>query len=285
MKRLFLVITVLFFSTLCFAQDAAEKINQANELMKAKDYAGAFKLYDEAMKNLGDVQIDKAINYNIGFAALQSENYPAAIAYFDKAIEAGTNIPKAWEYKANAYNKLEDYKNCVASYEKAAETATPEDAPELVFNAAVSAYKGEMMDKAISLFDKSIANNYKPETAYYYKAIVLKKQGNEDLYKATLTEGAEKFPGDEKIGSSLAKIYVAEGNALYKEGVGVLNAANQKVKGGTLKTTDAAYNDEVAKAKTSFKAASEILEKAVKLDPANANAAKLLEACKQNLSI
>ena len=149
----------------------------------------------------------------------------------------------------------------------------------MVFNAAIDAYRGDMLDKAVELFGKSVENGYRGETALYYKAVALRKSGDDAAYKATLEEGVNKYPGEDKISSALANIYVSEGNELYKKGVAILNAANQKVQDGSLKTTDDAYTAEVEKAQVEFKAAVEVLEKAKELDPGNANAQKLIDAC------
>ena len=107
----------------------------------------------------------------------------------------------------------------------------------------------------------------------------MKKQNKDDEYKATLEEGAEKFPGDDKIAPALANVYVAEGNELYKAGAAILGAANEKVNAGSLKTDEPAYTTEVEKANVEFKKAVEILEKAKALDSSNANAQALLDAC------
>lgn len=279
MKRVLLVAIGIFIAVFAFAQDAAEKINQANEALKAQDYAKAYTLYDEAMNNLGDVQVDASINFNIGFAAYKSENLEGTIKYMDKAIEAGINVSKCHEYKALAYNDKKDYSNAVASFEKAVATSD-EPAHNLIYNAAIAAYRGNLLDKAVEMFGKSVENGYNAQTALYYKAVVLSKQNKDAEYKATLEEGAAKFPGDDKIGPALAKVYVAEGNELYKKGAAILNAANQKINDGSLKTTDDAYTAEFEKAKTEFKAAVVILEKAKALDAANENAQKLIDACK-----
>ena len=66
MKKVVLLLVAVCFSVFSFAQDAAEKINQANEALQNKDYAKALELYESAMSNLGDVQVPDAINYNIG---------------------------------------------------------------------------------------------------------------------------------------------------------------------------------------------------------------------------
>lgn len=279
MKRTVLLIVTVCITVLSFAQDAADKINEANEALKAKDYAKAFTLYDDAMNNLGDVQVPDAINYNIGLAGYNSNNFEKAIGYFDKAIAANANTAKSHDYKARCYNKLKDYDNAVTSYE-AAIAASDGDTKAMVYNAAIAAYRANISDKSIAWFSQSVENGYKGETAQYYKAAVLKKLQKPDEYKAALEAGAEMFPGDKKICPALAKVYVSEGNALYKKGAAILGAANTKVNSGDLKTDDAAYTAEVDKAKVEFTAAIEVLEKAVAMDATNANAAKLIEACK-----
>ncbi|RIH64346.1 hypothetical protein D1164_14745 [Mariniphaga sediminis] len=278
MKNVLLVVAALVLSVFSFAQDAAEKINQANEAMKAEDYAKAFTLYDEAMSNLGDVEVEPAINFNIGYAAYKSNNQEGAVKYFDKAIAADVNVSKCHEYKALVYNENEDYANAVASYEQAIATSD-EETESLVFNAAIAAYRGNLLDKAVALFGKSVENGYRGETAIYYKAVTLKKQGKDDEYKAALEEGAEKFPAEDKITSALANIYVSEGNDLYKKGVAILTTANEKVNSGSITTADDVYTAEVEKAKAEFRTAVEILEKAKALDAGNKNAQKLLDAC------
>lgn len=280
MKKVMMLFVAVIVSAVSFAQDAAEKLNQAQEALKAQDYAKAYQLYDEAMSgNLEGIEVDDAINFNIGYAAYKAENLEGALKYFNKSIEAGVNVSKCYEYLALAYNDKKDYQNAVASYEKAIETSE-ENADALIYNAAIAAYKGDMLEKAVELFGKSAEKGYKAETALYYKAVVLKKLNKDDEYKATLEEGAAKFPGDDKICSALANVYVSEGNELYKKGAAILSAANQKVNDGTMRTDDEAYIAEVEKAKVELKAAVEILEKAKALDASNANAQTLLDACK-----
>ncbi|MCW0482028.1 tetratricopeptide repeat protein [Gaoshiqia sediminis] len=279
MKRIFLVI-VFFLGAYCgFAQDAAEMINKAQEALTAKDYAKAFELYENAMNNLGDVQVDAAINFNIGFAAFQADKYEAAIKYFEKSIAAEANVAGAYEYIGNSYAKLNKAAEAIQAYNKAIEAGS-DKAGSLYYNAGIVAYKGNMLEQAVELFGKAVAENYNGETAMYYKAVSLKKLDKDEDYKQVLVEGAEKFPANDKITSALANVYVQEGNALYQKGVAIINAANEKVNAGTLKTTDAEYTAEIDKSKVEFKAALEILEKAKALDASNANAAKLIEACK-----
>ena len=279
MKRVVLLVVAVCFSVFSFAQDAAEKITQANEAMGAKDYAKALELYESAMSNLGDVQVPDAIYFNIGMAAYNSDSYEKAIEYFDKAIAADANVDKSWEYKAGAYGKLDKYSEAIDAYKKAIEAA-PGDAASLSYNAGIVAYKGNMYDDAIAFFTSAVEGGYRGETAQYYKAVAYNKLNNDEGYKSTLVEGVEKFPGDDKLTSALANVYVSEGNELYKKGAGILSAANTKVNDGSLSTADDAYAAEVAKAKKEFASALEVLEKAASLDASNANAQKLIEACK-----
>ena len=280
MKKYFFLLAAILLSFAALAQDAAELINKANEAMKNKQYAEAFEAYDKAMSNLGDVEVDAAINFNIGFAALQADKNEAAIKYFDKAIEAGANVSKSWEYKASAYNKLKNFELALGSFEKAIETST-EDTGALSFNAAVLAFRLENFAKTVQYFDNAFKANFRPQDAIFNKAAALNRMGDTKGYKDALLAGSEKFPTDKKIAAALANVYVSEGNELYRQGAEILNTANTKVNEGAYTTEDDAYKAEMTKAKAEFKKAMDLLEGALKLDATNANAQKLIEAVKQ----
>jgi len=278
MKRILLGVAFLLGTIAGFAQDAAELINQGNDALTAKQYAKAFELYDKAMNNLGDVQVDDAINFNIGFAAFQADKYAAAVKYFDKAIAADANTAAAKEYKANALAKMDKTDEAIAAYKDAITVA--EDPGSLNYNAGIVAYKGKKYAAASEFFAAADAAGYNSENAIFYEAMALKKLDKDDEYKTVLEAGAEKFPGNDKITGALANVYVSEGNVLYKKGVKILNGANQKVQAGTIQTTDEAYTKAVADSKVEFQAAYDVLQKAIALDAGNENAKKLIEACK-----
>lgn len=277
MRKMFVLVIALLFSVGVFAQDAAELLKQANDALKANQFAQAFELFEKAMSNLGNVQVDKSINYNIAYAAMQAEKNEAALKYFDLAIEAGIKVPKCYENKAIIYNKLKDYTNAMASYEKAFELS--EDKPgSLMMSIAVTAFRLEDFEKAVAWFDKAYVAGFKPEDALFNKAGALKRLNKNDEYKQALIQGNEKFPENKKFSANLAGIYFTEGNTIYKGGVDILNAANTKINEGKLKTTDDAYKSELTKAKDEFAKALELLEKSKQLDPANANTQKLIDA-------
>jgi len=280
MKKYFFLLAAVLLSFAALAQDAAELINKANEAMKNKQYAEAFEAYDKAMNNLGDVEVDASINFNIGFAALQADKNEAALKYFDKAIEVGANVSKSWEYKASAYNKMKNFELALEAFEKAIETSE-EDTGALSFNSAVLAFRLEKFEKTAKHFDNAYKANFRPQDAIFNKAAALNRMGDSKGYKDALVAGNEKFPTDKKIAAALANVYVSEGNEVYREGAEILNAANTKVNEGAFTTEDDAYKAEMAKAKGEFKKAMELLEGALKLDASNANAQKLIEAVKQ----
>lgn len=282
MKKYLLLFAAALLSFAVFAQDAAELINKANEAMKNRQYAEAFEAYDKAMSNLGDVEVDAAINFNIGFAAMQADKNEAALKYFDKAIEAGANISKSWEYKASVYNKMKDVAKALDSFEKAIETSE-EDSGALCFNAAVLAFRQENFEKTIKFFDKAYEAGFRPQDAIFNKAAAQNRMGDSEGYKASLQAGNEKYPTDQKIASALANVYVSEGNEIYRNGAEILNTANTKVNEGAYTTEDDAYKAELGKANAEFRKALDTLENAIKLDANNANAQKLIEAIKQIL--
>lgn len=280
MKKYLFLFAAAIISLAASAQDAADLINKANEAMKNRQYAEAFEAYDKAMKNLGDVEVDAAINFNIGFAAMQADKNQEALSYFDKAIEAGTNISKSWEYKASVYNKLKDFEKALASFEKAIETSE-EDSGALCFNAAVLAFRLEKFEKTVTYFDKAYVAGFRPQDAIFNKAAALNRMNDSEGYKAALVAGNTKYPEDKKISSALSNIYVSEGNEKYRLGAEIMNTANTKVNDGAFTTEDDAYKAELAKANAELKTALELLENAKKLDAANANAQKLIDAIKQ----
>jgi len=279
MKRGLLLFIGLCFATMSFAQNAAEKIAQGQEALRAQDFAKAFQLLDEAVNNLGDVQVDVAqLSFNIGFAAYRAGNLEGAVKYLDKAIEAGINVARSHEYKALAYNAKEDYANAVASFEQAI-AASETSAEALIYNAGIAAYRGKLFEKAVDFFGKLIELGQRGESAYYYKALALRSLGKDEEFKETLIEGASKFPNEKNITSSLATVFVMEGSELYKKGATILNDANSRVNKGELTTTDNAYKAEVEKAKVEFRAAVEILQKAKSLDESNQNAQRFIDEC------
>lgn len=258
MKKVVLLVVAVCLTVFSFAQDqnASELVTKANDAVAAKDYAKAVELFEQVLAipdNGQDTeQISKVLNQL-------------------KPIVDKDNAKTAYENK--------EYDKAVDLYSKMIEVY-PDDKAEFSFNAGLAAYQGKEYQKAVDFFTVAVAGDYKGETSQYYKAVALNKLNKDAEYKAALEEGVAKFAGDDKLSKALANVYVSEGNELYKKGAGILSAANSKVNDGSMSTADDAYTAEVAKSKKEFAAALEVLEKAAALDASNANAQKLIEACK-----
>jgi len=262
MKKLVLLVVAVCFTVFSFAQDAAEKMNQANEALQNKEYAKALELYQEVLAIPDHGQDVEGINSTI--------NQLKPVIAKDDASNAIDN---------------KEYDKAVEIY-KAAMTEFPDDesiasqAGVKFYNAGILSYKAKSYLEAAKCFTIS-EMDFKNDKAEKYKNASLKKVAEDlaDEGKTSVEEVDVCAENKNLLISSLANAYVMQGNDLYKQGAAILSAANQKVNDGAMSTADDAYAAEVAKAKKEFSAAIEVLEKAVALDASNANATKLLEAC------
>jgi tetratricopeptide (TPR) repeat protein len=177
-----------------------------------------------------------------------------------------------------------DYKKALELYEQSMAKWEGDQDTAMVYNSAFCAFKVKEFDKAIQYFDKSIALDYKKQTAMLYKANVYKAQDKEEEYVKTLEEALAAFPDDDKVSGMLATYYLKEGNTFYKAGAAILKGAADDVTAGKYKTTDEQYKQATEKAKAEFKKALPLIEKALKYDPDNATGKQLKTACEQNIN-
>ncbi|MGQ8335040.1 tetratricopeptide repeat protein [Sunxiuqinia sp. A32] len=181
--------------------------------------------------------------------------------------------------------RAKDYKKALELFDKAVANWGDNEADNaMIYNAGYCAYKVKAYDKAVKYFDMSIATNYKTSTALLYKANAQLKLGNEEAYVATLNDGLAKSPNDAKFKDRLTKYYLKEGNAFYKKGAAILSQAAADVTAGKYKTTDDQYKQATANAKVEFKKALPLFEKALEIDPTDATAKQLKDACTQAIN-
>ncbi|GET34735.1 hypothetical protein PbJCM13498_35980 [Prolixibacter bellariivorans] len=195
---------------------------------------------------------DAIASKNAGNEALRSKDYAKAMTNFEKAI-------------ANWGDQDPDY--------------------VMIYNTGYSAYKIKKWDQAIKYFTMAADASYKAEYAYLYIANSYRHLNNMPKFEETLETGLTKYPNSKKIKSFLGVYYLKEGNAHYKKGAAILQAAANDVKAGKYKTTDDKYKAQVAKAKVDFKAAMPFVEKAVKLDPSDPQAKQLKDLIQKNLDM
>lgn len=267
MNKAFLLIIAAFISVFSMAQEkkAVDVMTEANQALEAKEYAKAVDLYEQVLAIPEHGMDVESINNAL------SQLKPIVIG--DKASS---------ELEKDEYDKaLELYKGLIKQFPDKTEIA--ERAGKAFFNKGAAKYKANDFVTAAMCFTVSEKEfKFEAEKSGKYKEATLKK-----LAKQIVTEGKtySEVTGvsDENkviLKDAIAKVYVSNGNDLYKSSVEIINAANTKVQEGSLKTDDEAYTQEISKSKETAAKAIEVLGKAIELDATNENAQKLIDACK-----
>lgn len=167
-----------------------------------------------------------------------------------------------------------DYKTALAAYEQAIATWGDEEEMDqaMVYNTATCARKLKDYDKAVKYLNQSIEAGYKDDISTYYVADCLDKQGKEAEMEKVLVAGIGKYSTSKYVGNmkkKLATYYVKESNSLYSEGQKILNT---RVDGNRDQ-----WDDIKTKAKVVFDKAADYANKALEVQPTNANAKTILE--------
>lgn len=266
-NRLFLVVFTVCISVFVFAQEkkAVDIMTEANQALEAKEYAKAVDLYEKVLA--------------IPEHGMDVESINGALSQL-KPIVIGDKASAALE--KGEYNvAMELYKGLIKDYP--AKTEIVEKAGKSFFNKGAANYKANDFITAASCFTISEKEfSFEAEKSAKYKEASLKKLAKQIVSEGKSLSDVTGVSDDNKVilKDAMAKVYVGDGNDQYKSSVEIINAANVKVQEGTLKTDDAAYTAELDKAKAGASNAIKVLEKALELDPTNANAQKLIDACK-----
>ena len=199
-----------------------------------------------------------------GDAALKAKNYPEAVA------------------KYGEYLKLTEYKDTVR-----------------IFNCGFSANQAKMYEEAAKYFDMAVKYNYNLDDSYTGEAMAYRNLNKTEEFVSTVEAGLKALPGNANLEKLLYSYCIKQGQAAQKKGdiagaealyKNVLIASNKKYQEGALyslglqKATPLAtsepdkYKAEKAKADAQLKEAKEYLDKALALNPNNANVKKLIDA-------
>ncbi|WP_319502679.1 hypothetical protein [uncultured Draconibacterium sp.] len=265
MKRVVLLMVMVFISVMTFAQDASELMTQANAAVESKDFEKAIELFESVLaipdhgQNVDNInavlgQLRPAVAKTKASDAVDSKEYDKAIALYKAAIA--------------------DYPN----------EGIEEQAGKIFYNEGIKSYKGENFVEAANCFAIS-QNDFNYDKAEKYKSASLKKAA-----EALVAEGKSSVEGvavSEKnkaeLVENIAKVYFSQGYDKYQEGAATIKSATESVNSGSITTLDDEYKNAVAAGKKSFEQAIPFLKKALELDPNNANAKKVLAACEQSL--
>lgn len=101
MKRIaFFVLSILFTMSVFAQEPGAKEKNAGNAALKAKNYAEAFKQYEEYLKIVN--YKDNATVFNTAYSANKIKDYPAAEKYFDMSVKNKYKAASSYQGKAQA---------------------------------------------------------------------------------------------------------------------------------------------------------------------------------------
>lgn len=209
-----------------------------------------------------------------GDAALNAKNYTEALS------------------KYGEYLKLTEYKDTVR-----------------IFNCGFCANQAKNYAEAAKYFDMAVKFNYNLDDSYTGEAMAYRNLNKTEEFFDTVEAGLKALPGNANLEKMLYAYGIKQGQAAQKKGdietatrmyKAVLNSSNKKHQEGAyqslggmlynagatklneihpLATSDPdKYNTEKAKADAQLKEAKGYLDKALELNPNNANAKKLVDA-------
>lgn len=209
-----------------------------------------------------------------GDAALNAKNYTEALA------------------KYGEYLKLTEYKDTVR-----------------IFNCGFCANQAKNYAEAAKYFDMAVKFNYNLDDSYTGEAMAYRNLNKTEEFFDTVEAGLKALPGNANLEKMLYAYGIKQGQAAQKKGdletatrmyKAVLNSSNKKHQEGAyqslggmlynagatklneihpLATSDPdKYQTEKAKADEQLKEAKGYLDKALELNPNNANAKKLVDA-------
>ena len=209
MRKLLLALLIGFtVSTFAQEKDANTLKNEGNTAYKAKDYAGAFSAYAEALKILeAEGTVDEALIYNTGYCAYKAKKHEEALPYFQKSIELGYKESKPYQMVAVIQYKTKDIdgmiETCNAGLEKYTDDAKLKGyASKAYLKKGLEFYKeGNKIKKAAN---ESGWNESDPDkfTAEYARA-------DEEFKKALpfMEKSSEYDPTNDKALKALQNIY------------------------------------------------------------------------------
>lgn len=110
MKKLGVLVSVLFISIVIFAQEDANSLkNEGNNAYREKNYKKAFESYAGAIMLLAEENvIDTPLVYNTGYCAYKSKYYDVALEYFQKSAEYKYKKSKPYQYIVSCNMKLKN---------------------------------------------------------------------------------------------------------------------------------------------------------------------------------
>ncbi len=229
---------------------------------------------------------------NNGNTAFREKDYLSAIQHYEKYLKSGEegveddlNTKNLYETSvkmvADKYMQEKDYTNAFNFYEKYLAFNNPETASDgqTLYSYAFASNKLNKNDIALSMFQKCIELNYKPDFSTIYIADIYRDLGDTQKMEEILKTGLEKYP-DSKLRKNMLTMLIGP---LLRAASEPFNEANQLAKQAADGGNADSYIQNMEKAVVKFAEAIPLFENILKLDPANQNATTYLDACKENI--
>jgi tetratricopeptide (TPR) repeat protein len=262
MRKSLLILGMVMFTAGLFAQtlvDAGEKYNAANEKYKAKDYAGAVQLYEEALsmcKEIGGSAIDLQTNvekqltnayFRNGLTLYKKKKFDKSIEQLQKAknlaSETGNSsmekkaviyIARVYSTKGNVLVKQKKIDEAFAQYDKALEVK-PNCINAYLGKALANKEKGDMtqmmanVDKVLELGASNPKAAKKVAKAKKIAFVTLKSNGASELQKEHPSKALQYLTDAQKYGKTDADIYyyIALANLKLKKWDDAINSAGK----------------------------------------------------------
>ncbi len=141
-------------------------------------------------------------NVKEGKAFLEEEKYEEARACFEKDIEKGKNLDKAYYGKGIACFELEEYETAMECLKEAAKEGTKEDSVFCDFLGAcyieTEQYKEAIEVYKKALEDEKISEELKQETRYNL-IVAYEKSGDWDAAKKEMKNYEKDYPEDTRL--------------------------------------------------------------------------------------
>ena len=230
------------------------------------------------------------VAFCLGIGSAFAQDIEKLKAYGDAALNAKNYTEALAKY--GEYLKLTEYKDTVR-----------------IFNCGFCANQAKNYAEAAKYFDMAVKFNYNLDDSYTGEAMAYRNLNKTEEFFDTVEAGLKALPGNANLEKMLYAYGIKQGQAAQKKGdietatrmyKAVLNSSNKKHQEGAyqslggmlynagatklneihpLATSDPdKYNTEKAKADAQLKEAKGYLDKALELNPNNANAKKLVDA-------
>jgi len=221
MKKVLVALLIGFvFNSFAQDKDANTLKNEGNAAYKAKDYAGAFTAYAEALKLLdAEGTVDEALIYNTGYCAYKAKNLDGALPYFQKSIELGYKESKPYQMVAVILYKNDDIEGMISTCEAGLLKYADDDklkgyaSKGYLKNALVMYNEANDLTKEANDIIAGAKEKYPDDadaqTAEFEKAKELQNKAKEEFEKALplMEKSAELDPKNDKALKGLQNIY------------------------------------------------------------------------------